>query len=128
MGWPRHERIEMLSNYRFIDHVDREIGEIERLLRREALAAAFDEEFSRCMTLFKDIIIEDTRICLLAALRRLADPDAAESFAHNFKTLEGLWEAFAPILGSTLAAIVIIGCVGFTRPFADASSERSPRM
>jgi hypothetical protein len=39
---------------------------------------------------------EDTRECLLAALRRLRDPDAAKNFEHNFKSLERLWEAIAP--------------------------------
>src|SRR5262249_28976635 len=42
------------------------------------------------------IKIEDTRDCLLAALRRLADPDASKNFEHNFKSLERLWEAVAP--------------------------------
>jgi type I restriction enzyme R subunit len=48
------------------------------------------------MELFKGIKIEDTRECLLAALRRLADPDTAKNFEHNFKSLERLWEAVAP--------------------------------
>jgi type I restriction enzyme R subunit len=48
------------------------------------------------MELFQGIKIEDTRDCLLAALRRLADPDASKNFEHNFKSLERLWEAVAP--------------------------------
>ena len=45
------------------------------------------------MELFHGTKIEDSRECLLAALRRLRDPDAAKNFEHNFKSLERLWEA-----------------------------------
>jgi type I restriction enzyme, R subunit len=48
------------------------------------------------MILFRGIQIADTRECLLSALRRLSDPDAAKNFEHNFKSLERLWEAVAP--------------------------------
>jgi type I restriction enzyme, R subunit len=48
------------------------------------------------MELFRDIRIEDTRECLLSALRRLRDPEAARNFEHDFKSLERLWEAVAP--------------------------------
>ena len=47
------------------------------------------------MNLFAGITIEDTRECLLAALRRLRDPDAAKDFEQNFQSLERLWEAIA---------------------------------
>jgi type I restriction enzyme, R subunit len=53
-------------------------------------------EVTRCMELFEGIEIADTRECLLAALRRLRDPDAAKNFEHNFKSLERLWEALSP--------------------------------
>jgi type I restriction enzyme R subunit len=46
--------------------------------------------------LFEGITIEDTRDCLLAALRRLHDPDASRNFEQSFKSLERLWEAVAP--------------------------------
>jgi len=68
----------------------------ESLIDWEALKATVPGEVSRCMELFKEIKIEDTRDCLLAALRRLADPDAAKNFEHSFKSLERLWEAVAP--------------------------------
>jgi type I restriction enzyme R subunit len=48
------------------------------------------------METFQGIAIADTRECLLAALRRLSDPDAAKTFEHNFESLECLWEAVAP--------------------------------
>jgi type I restriction enzyme R subunit len=48
------------------------------------------------MELFAGIPIEDKRECLLSALRRLRDPDAAKNFEQNFKSLERLWEAVAP--------------------------------
>ena len=68
----------------------------ESLIDWEALKKTVPGEVSRCMELFQGIKIEDTRDCLLAALRRLADPDASKNFEHNFKSLERLWEAVAP--------------------------------
>ena len=68
----------------------------ESLIDWEALRATVPGEVSRCMELFGGITIADTRECLLAALRRLRDPEAAKNFEHNFKSLERLWEAVAP--------------------------------
>jgi type I restriction enzyme, R subunit len=68
----------------------------ESLIDWEALKAIVPGEVERCMELFKDIKIEDTRECLLAALRRLRDPEAAKNFEQNFKSLERLWEAVSP--------------------------------
>ena len=68
----------------------------ESLIDWEALKATVPGEVARCMEMFKGIEIEDTRECLLAALRRLRDPEAAKNFEHNFKSLERLWEAVAP--------------------------------
>jgi type I restriction enzyme R subunit len=48
------------------------------------------------MELFEGITIADTRECLLAALRRLREPEAAKSFEHDFRSLERLWEAVSP--------------------------------
>ena len=68
----------------------------ESLIDWEALKATVPGEVARCMELFNGIEITDTRDCLLAALRRLRDADAAKNFEHNFKSLERLWEAVAP--------------------------------
>lgn len=68
----------------------------ESLIDWEALKATVPGEVSRCMQTFAGITIEDTRDCLLAALRRLRDPEAGKIFEHNFKSLERLWEAVAP--------------------------------
>ena len=68
----------------------------ESLIDWEALKAIVPGEVERCMELFKCIKIEDTRECLLAALRRLRDPEAAKTFQQNFKSLERLWEAVSP--------------------------------
>lgn len=68
----------------------------ESLIDWDALKATVPGEVARCMELFTGVKIEDTRDCLLTALRRLADPDAAKNFEHNFKSLERLWEAVAP--------------------------------
>jgi type I restriction enzyme R subunit len=53
-------------------------------------------EVARCLESFKGIQIEDTRACLLAALRVLSDGNAAKIFEQNFRSLERLWEAVAP--------------------------------
>jgi type I restriction enzyme R subunit len=68
----------------------------ESLIDCEALKATVPGEVMRCMELVKGIQVADTRECLLSALRRLNDPDAAKNFEHNFKSLERLWEAVAP--------------------------------
>jgi type I restriction enzyme, R subunit len=68
----------------------------ESLIDWGALRETVPIEVSRCMELFDGIEIADTRECLLAALRRLRDPEAAKNFEHNFRSLERLWEAVAP--------------------------------
>lgn len=68
----------------------------ESLIDWDVLREMVPGEVARCMELFAGITIEDTRECLLAALRRLRDPDAAKNFEQNFKSLERLWEAVAP--------------------------------
>jgi type I restriction enzyme R subunit len=68
----------------------------ESLIDWDALRATVPGEVSRCMELFDGIAIADTRECLLAALRRLRDLEAAKNFEHNFRSLERLWEAVAP--------------------------------
>jgi type I restriction enzyme R subunit len=68
----------------------------ESLIDWEALKRTVPGEVDRCMELFKGIQIADTRECLLAALRRLRNPEASKNFEHNFKSLERLWEAISP--------------------------------
>jgi type I restriction enzyme R subunit len=68
----------------------------ESLIDWDALKRTVPGELARCMKLFKGIVIEDTRACLLSALRRLRDPDAAKKFEQNFKSFERLWEAVSP--------------------------------
>ncbi len=68
----------------------------EALINWETLKATVPGEVERCMKTFEGLKIEDTRACLLAALRRLSDPEAAKLFEHNFKSLERLWEAISP--------------------------------
>jgi len=64
--------------------------------RLGCVKATVPGEVARCMESFKGITIADTRDCLLAALRAIKDPDAAKIFEHNFKSLDGLWEAVSP--------------------------------
>jgi len=68
----------------------------EALIDWDALKATVPGEVARCMESFKGITIADTRDCLLLALRKIKDPDAAKVFEHNFKSLERLWEAVSP--------------------------------
>src|SRR4029079_17227690 len=62
----------------------------------ETLKASVPGEVVRCLEPFAGITIADTRECLLAPLRRRSDPETAQAFEHNFKSLERLWEAVAP--------------------------------
>jgi len=68
----------------------------ESLIDWDALRELVPDEVARCMETFKGITRADTRECLLAALGRLRDPDAAKNFEQNFRSLERLWEAIAP--------------------------------
>jgi type I restriction enzyme R subunit len=68
----------------------------EALIDWDSLKATVPGEVARCMEPFDGIKIEDTRACLLEALRRLRVADEAKNFEHNFKSLEKLWEAIAP--------------------------------
>lgn len=68
----------------------------ESLIDWDALKATVPGEVAQCMEVFEGIAIIDTRDCLLAALRRLRDPEAAKRFEQSFKSLERLWEAVAP--------------------------------
>ena len=74
---------------------DEQIRE-EALIDWEALKATVPAEVGRCMESFKGITIADTRDCLLSALRAVTEPEAAQIFEHNFKSLERLWEALSP--------------------------------
>jgi type I restriction enzyme, R subunit len=68
----------------------------ESLIDWDALRRLIPDEVARCMETFSEITRADTRDCLLAALRRLRDPETAKHFEHNFRSLERLWEAVAP--------------------------------
>lgn len=68
----------------------------ESLIDWDVLREMVPTEVAGCIQLFAGIKIEDTRQCLLDALRRLRDPDTARSFEQNFRSLERLWEAVSP--------------------------------
>jgi type I restriction enzyme R subunit len=68
----------------------------ESLIDWDALRAAVPGEVTRCMEQFDGITVEDTRECLLAALRRVREAEAGGIFEQNFRSLERLWEAVAP--------------------------------
>jgi type I restriction enzyme, R subunit len=68
----------------------------ESLIDWDTLKALVPEEVARCLGIFSGITRADTRDCLLAALRRLGEPETARAFERNFSSLERLWEAVAP--------------------------------
>jgi type I restriction enzyme R subunit len=68
----------------------------ESLIDWDKLKAIVPGEVARCMEIFAGLKIEDTRVCLLAALRTLNESEAAKTFEQNFKSLSRLWEAVAP--------------------------------
>ena len=68
----------------------------ESLIDWDRLRETVPGEVDRCMATFEGIAIEDTRECLLTALRRLREPEAAKNFEQNFRSLERLWEAVSP--------------------------------
>ena len=68
----------------------------ESLIDWDRLQETVPGEVSRCMATFENIAIEDTRECLLSALRRLRDSETAKNFEQNFRSLERLWEAVSP--------------------------------
>lgn len=68
----------------------------ESLIDWQKLKDMVPGEVARCLESFNGIKIEDTRACLLAALRTLSDSNAAKIFEQNFRSLERLWEAVAP--------------------------------
>jgi type I restriction enzyme, R subunit len=68
----------------------------EALIDWEKLKEQVPVEVGKSMAFFHGIKIEDTRDCLLACLRRLADPKNATEFEAQFKRTETLWEAISP--------------------------------
>lgn len=68
----------------------------ESLIDWDRLKATVPGEMECCLESFAGIQIEDTRACLLAALGRLRDAEAAKLFEQNFKSLSRLWEAVSP--------------------------------
>lgn len=68
----------------------------EAVINWENLKEQVPVEVGKCMAFFHGIRIEDTRDCLLACLRRLADPKNATEFESQFKRTETLWEAISP--------------------------------
>ena len=68
----------------------------ESLIDWDRLRETVPGEVSRCMATFEGIAIEDSRECLLSALRRLRNSETAKNFEQNFRSLERLWEAVSP--------------------------------
>lgn len=79
----------VLTNLEKALNFDESVRE-ESLIDGDALRATVPGEVERCMRHFDGIAIADTRECLLGALRRLRDPEAAKSFEQSFKGLERL--------------------------------------
>ena len=86
----------------------------ESLIDWDALRATVPGEVERCLELFDGITIADTRECLLAALRRLRDPEAAKNFEHNFRSSNGSGRPWRRTRVSTRTGTSTTGCAGFT--------------
>lgn len=74
---------------------DEEVVE-EAIINWDKLREMAPIEVGKCLAYFNGIQREDTRDCLMACLRRLADPGVALEFETQFKRMETLWEALSP--------------------------------
>ena len=68
----------------------------EAVINWDRLKEQMPIEIERCMEFFQGIKIEDTRACLLACRRVLADIAISKNFITQFKRTEVLWEALSP--------------------------------
>jgi type I restriction enzyme R subunit len=68
----------------------------EAIINWDKLREMAPIEIGKCLRYFSGIHREDTRDCLMACLRRLADPGVALEFETQFKRMETLWEALSP--------------------------------
>ena len=101
----------------------------ESLIDWEALGATVPGEVARCMEFFEGITIADTRECLLAALQRLRDSDAAKNFEHNFRSLEICGKRSHQTHACTPIGTSTTGFVAFTLPIADGKGvARTPMV
>ena len=68
----------------------------ESIINWDKLREVAPIEVGKCLAYFTGIQREDTRDCLMACLRRLADPSVALEFETQFKRMETLWESLSP--------------------------------
>ena len=68
----------------------------ESIINWDKLKEVAPVEVGKCLAYFDGIHREVTRDCLMACLRRLADPGVALEFETQFKRMETLWEALSP--------------------------------
>lgn len=68
----------------------------EAIINWDKLREMAPIEVGKCLAYFNGIHREDARDCLMACLRRLADPSIALEFETQFKRMETLWEALSP--------------------------------
>ena len=68
----------------------------ESIINWDKLREVAPIEVGKCLAYFTGIQREDTRDCLMACLRRLADPGVALEFETQFKRMETLWESLSP--------------------------------
>ena len=95
----------------------------ESLIDWDRLRDTVPAEAARCMETFKGIAIEDTRECLLSALRRLREPQTSKTFEQNFRSLERLWEAVSPDPCLYPHRLSTTGCAASSLLTADGSAE-----
>jgi type I restriction enzyme R subunit len=68
----------------------------EALIDWDVLRRSVAGVLTRVLAHFSGISVDDSRDSLLAALRRLRDPEVARTFETDFRGLQRLWEAIAP--------------------------------
>ena len=99
----------------------------ESLIDWEKLRETVLGEVARCLETFTGIDIRDTRECLLAALRRLREPDTAKSFGQGFRSLDGSGKQSRRIHACIRTAESTTGCGASTSHIAGASTEFATR-
>ena len=68
----------------------------EALIDWDKLKEQMPIEIGRSLAPFYGIVVEDTRDCLFACLRRLSAPKTGQEFEAQFKRTQTLWEALSP--------------------------------
>lgn len=89
----------------------------EALIDWEALKATVPGEVARCLESFKDVVIADTRECLLSALRCIKDPRCS---SRTSRAWNGCGRRFRPIPACMYMAAATTGSAASISPIVAA--------